>query len=226
MPLLMLKIMIALGGREVRKEVISDAMWPETEGDVANRSFATTLHRLRKLVGNPKAILLSNGCLTLNHTLCWVDAWAFERLCGTADSAWEGKHTIKDAIKLTHEAIKLYNGSFLVEESQEPWSVLMRDRLRSKYLRGIGKLGNYWEKTKQLEKAIDCYQRSLEADGAEEESYRRLMACYYRQGKSDKALSVYDRCKRVFSVMYGTQLSQETEVLRKSISGSHMSTGQ
>jgi len=217
-PMLMLKVLVALGGREVRKEMIADAIWPESEGDTAERSFATTLHRLRKLVQNHKIILLNNGCLTLNQKLCWVDVWAFERMCGKADAAWEREgRSVADAINLTQKAIQLYNGSFLMEEIQEPWSALLRDRLRSKYMRCIGKIGSYWEKTNQLEKAIDCYQRSLEADGSEEESYRRLMACYYRQGKNEKAISVYDRCKRVFSLMYGIKPSQETEVLRKTI---------
>jgi DNA-binding SARP family transcriptional activator len=218
-PLLMLKALVALGGREVRKELIADAIWPDSEGDAADRAFATTLHRLRKLMKNHKTVLLNNGCLTLNQALCWVDVWAFERLCGKADAAWErgDRKSIVEAVNTTQKVLQIYSGPFLKEEYEEPWSALLRDRLRSKYLRCIGKIGHYWEQTNQLEKAIDCYQRTLEADGSEEESYRRLMACYFRQGKNEMALSVYDRCKRVFSLMYGIAPSRETETLRKAI---------
>ena len=49
-PLLMLKALIALGGREVRKEQIADALWPDADGDISVRSFDTTLYRLRKML--------------------------------------------------------------------------------------------------------------------------------------------------------------------------------
>ncbi|NVM20375.1 MAG: hypothetical protein HWN68_01160 [Desulfobacterales bacterium] len=42
-PLSVLKALIAFGGREVKKERIADALWPEAHGDMAHQSFATTL---------------------------------------------------------------------------------------------------------------------------------------------------------------------------------------
>ena len=56
-----------------------DALWPEADGDMAQQSFATALHRLRQLLGNEKAIQRQEGQLTLDDRFCWVDVWAFER---------------------------------------------------------------------------------------------------------------------------------------------------
>ena len=65
-PLAMLKVLIAFGGKNVSESRLIDALWPEAEGDAANRNLDTTLHRLRKLLGNNEAILLQEGQISLN----------------------------------------------------------------------------------------------------------------------------------------------------------------
>ena len=73
-PLLLLKALIAFGGREVKEEQLCDALWPDAEGDLAHRSFETTLYRLRLLLGkeaiavqgreaHPGSAILLGGCL-------------------------------------------------------------------------------------------------------------------------------------------------------------------
>ncbi|BBO70802.1 hypothetical protein DSCA_47320 [Desulfosarcina alkanivorans] len=215
-PILLAKALISMGGRGVPKETIADALWPDSEGDKALQNLATTLHRLRKLLGKAEVILLERGCLALNQDLCAVDVWQFERLCGNADRFWElGKR--EHAIETSRRAIDLFKGNFLEEDSQEPWTVVLRERIRSKYMRCVGKLGHYLEEADDLKMAVECYQRSLEIDGMDEEAYRRLMACYFRLGLKSEALSTYRRCKTVLSYGYGLRPSKETEVLKNCI---------
>ncbi len=83
-PLEMLKALIALGGEGISEGQLTDALWPEAEGDAAHVSFNTTLHRLRKLIENEKTIQLREGRVTLDRKHCWVDVWAFERVLGMA----------------------------------------------------------------------------------------------------------------------------------------------
>jgi len=218
-PLLILKALISFGGRNVKKEKIADAIWPDTEGDMGNKSLTTTLHRLRKVFERDEVITLSGGALTLNSDICWVDVWEFERLCTESDNVWSRStpEDISEAIQIARQAVSLYNGQFLPEELGQPWTVFLRERLRNRYLRAIGKIGHYYEKSSMTENAVECFQRSLETDHLDEESYRRLMACYFRIGKRSKALSVYDRCKRVLDEGLGVEPSRETEILRRSI---------
>jgi DNA-binding SARP family transcriptional activator len=49
-PIDLLKALIAFGGRDIRRESLSDALWPDADGFSANNSLSTTLQRLRKLV--------------------------------------------------------------------------------------------------------------------------------------------------------------------------------
>ena len=216
----MLKMLIAFGGRNVKKERLSDSLWPDSDGDVAENAFTTTLHRLRKLIGHPDALFLNAGCLTLNPQRCWVDAWKFERVCHRADVAWEHFSSGADAkiaIDFSTQAMEIYNGPFLKEEMGEWWTVLHRERLRSKYLRVVGRLGHHWENTGQYEKSVACFQKSLEVDGLDEECYRRLIACYFRLGERGKALLIYRRCRKALITNLGVEPSEETEILRKTI---------
>ncbi len=79
-PLDLLKVVIACGGRDVSEERVIEALWPRIDGDSAHQSFTTTLHRLRKLLGTERAIQLSDGKLTLDGRLIWLDTWAFEQI--------------------------------------------------------------------------------------------------------------------------------------------------
>ena len=216
----MLKALIAFGGRGVREEQIMDAIWPDAEADYAHRSFSTTLHRLRKMIGYNQAVPLKGGCLSLNPVYIWVDSWAFERRIGAVEKMLTpqityGEHD--EVIRKTQKAIDYYRGPFLGSETWEPWAVNYGERLRNKFLRIVGKLGHFWEKAGHLEEAIECFQKSLEVDNTDEETYRRLMALHYRMGRLSKALSTYHRCKEILLDNLNIQPSEDTENLRRSL---------
>jgi len=215
-PLALLKALIGLGGRGVREDQISDALWPDADGDIAHESFKITLHRLRKLIGYEKALTLHEGRLTLDDRFCWVDVWAYEHLLRGADAFWkEGQ--MNRSVQFIEKAIELYKGSFLGHEIEQPWAASIGERLRSKFLESVGRLGLYWQQAEQWEKAIECYQRGLEVDDLAEEFYQGLMNCYQHVGQKAKALSVYNRCKRILSSTLGIEPSSKTEVIYKSL---------
>ena len=81
-PLELLKILIALGGRQVSQEKLTEILWPDAPGDAALRNFNTTLHRLRKLLRYNQALVLKDTLLTLNPHYVQVDMWETERLLG------------------------------------------------------------------------------------------------------------------------------------------------
>ena len=121
-PLEFLKALIAFGGRNVPETKLQDALWPEAEGDSAAQALATTLFRLRKLVGE-NLIERREGRLTLNATACWVDCWALERLFN--------EDTNGEVVRL-EKITKLYQGPFLDGEDNAAWVMAMRERLRTK----------------------------------------------------------------------------------------------
>jgi hypothetical protein len=56
-PTSLLMALIALGGVEVAVEALADLLWPDAEGDAAEKALDITLHRLRKLLGDDTTLL-------------------------------------------------------------------------------------------------------------------------------------------------------------------------
>jgi LuxR family maltose regulon positive regulatory protein len=219
-PLLMLKALIALGGKDIREESLADICWPDADGDAAHSAFTTTLSRLRYLIGNEKAIQFNVGRATLDPCYCWVDVWVFERILGQAEALWKDsrlKDPLTEAVQLIEKAIDIYKGHFLVDEVEQPWTVSLRERLKSKFIRLIDRSGYYYEQTEQWEKAVEYYQRGLEVDDLTEEFYQRLMTCYQRIGRRGDAIAVYQRCRRILSAVLGIEPSPETEAIYKTL---------
>jgi ATP/maltotriose-dependent transcriptional regulator MalT/DNA-binding SARP family transcriptional activator len=214
-PLNMLKVLVASGGRDVREEVISDALWPDSEGDKTHSAFSTTLQRLRLLIGNDTCLQLKEGRLSLDPQYCWVDVWAFEHLLDRADQFWNS--TGEDAAKLTEQAVALYKGGFLPNDTDQWWTTSMRERIKSKFIRSISRLGSYLEQRGQWREALEYYQKGLEADNLSEEFYQSLMLCYQSMGRTGEALAVYNRCKKTLLTILNISPSPKTESMYQKI---------
>jgi two-component SAPR family response regulator len=226
-PLDMLKAVIALGGREVREQQITDALWPDAEGNTGRMLFKTTLYRLRQLMGNCDVITICEGRLSLDNRQCWVDSWAFERFLGEADKLWPQRNKLNitgpagdkaaEAARLTEKAVAMYKGHFFEADRNEPWQVSLCEHLRMKYVRAVGRLGYHWEQERKHEKAIDCYQSGLHVDELTEEFYQHLMNCYLKLGRKAEAIKTYRRCTAVLKANMGVEPSDETTAIYRTI---------
>jgi LuxR family transcriptional regulator, maltose regulon positive regulatory protein len=219
-PVAMLKVLIALGGNGVPVVAASDLLWPDAEGGAAHSSVTVTLHRLRRLVNRADAVRLSEGRLSLDERICWVDAWAFEQFLAEADRAWRDG-VAQQAADLTEKAIRLYGGPFMGQEAEEPWALSMAERLRSKFLRGVRKLGDYWSEAGRWDKAAECYEKGLEVDEIAESFCRALMFCYGRLDRRAEALALYDRFERRLETVLGVEPTARTRAVRDSLAGRH-----
>ena len=175
-PLALLKALIALGGKDVAEEQFADILWPEADGDLAHKSFEMTVQRLRRLIGNPKIIQLQERRLSFDPSLCWVDVWELGYLLEKVDAAWKnGESSVPlpaEVLRMSEKAVNLYRGHFLPGDSANAWVLSSRERLRSKFLRLITRLGGYWEQKQQWQTAIEVFQKGIEVDGLTEEFYR------------------------------------------------------
>ena len=219
-PLAMLKALIAFGGKDATEERLTDALWPDADGDVAHTSFDTTLHRLRKLVNNDKAIVLREGQVSLDERYCWVDVWAFEKIiaeCGLRNAEGRTKTGIAESASaqseaaLLEKAINLYKGHFLPGDARQPWSISLRERLRAQFTRSVNTLGGIRVEAGRYDKAAMVFMKGLEIDDLAEELYQHLMACYHQMGQQTEAIKTYHRCRDVLQSSLGLKPSSKTE---------------
>ncbi|MGR3318263.1 MAG: BTAD domain-containing putative transcriptional regulator [Candidatus Anammoxibacter sp.] len=216
-PLLMLKTLIAYGVKGVNELHLTDLLWPEADGDSAHNAFSVTLKRLRELVGIDGIITLSNGCVMIDPYLCWIDAWDFEQTVKEIDNQNifrnedRNKKTTADTIKQAERAIDIYEGSFLEDDIGSPQLLSFSTRLRKMFINCVNNLGHYLEQKGDLERAISCYQKGLEADAISEGFYQRLMVCYPKLGRKAIAIDTYEQCKKALLTAFGTEVSKETK---------------
>ena len=215
-PLLLLKALIALGGREVPEEQLSEILWPDADGDLAHQSLAKTLERLRETLGDDRAVLMRDGRVTLNNRHCWVDVWEFERILGRLYAARKPGARIPDdgeVARLAERAIALYVGTFLSGERFCSSIVTHRERLRSKFLRAVLHAGHHLEQAGEGDKAIVFYQKGLEVDPLSEGICRRLISCNVRMGRPSEAHAVYYRCCKTLSAVLGVSPSPDLQAM-------------
>jgi LuxR family maltose regulon positive regulatory protein len=215
-PLEMLKVLVSFGNQSIDKNHLSDLLWPEAEGDRAQQTFDTTLHRLRQLLGYDKAVNLQEGKVNLDPRYCWVDSFAFEHILEQTESS-SAKAKKDTALQLFERAVSLYEGHFLGGEADQPWAISYRERLRSKFLRSIERLGDFFEKVGELDRAADCFRRAIEVDDLAEVFYQRLMLCLKRLDRRADALAVYQRCRNTLDATLGIEPTLETQTIYKSL---------
>ena len=171
------------------------------------RSLTTTLHRLRKLLGEDQAVLLRFGRLSLNERYCWTDVGAFESLTTAADSeSWRSPETgLQRECAAEHrlagwaagDIAAIYRGPFLTEHTDNPQYLAMRQRLRNRLLRAAGELIRRWSAQADWDRCFAFLRRVIEAEPELEGLYRRLMLSYRDAGLVTEAMDVYEQYREV-----------------------------
>lgn len=216
----LLKALIALGGHGVGLNRLAENLWPDLEGDAGQNACNVALHRLRNLLGDEAALVLSDGRLSLDPSRVWVDSWAFERLAAKVDepAQRDSEPSADDVVELASGFFRQYPGNFL-EGEEAPWAISHRERLRSKFLRAAAALGGRLEGTGGFERAEVLYRRALEVDPLAEAFHCGLMRCLKAQGRVAEALEAYRRCRDILSITLGVQPCRETQAVYLALKG-------
>lgn len=207
-PLELLRTLVVLGGREISVSRLAQLLWPEADGDLARRSMETTLHRLRRLVGD-ECILRHENQLSLNPQYCWLDVHAFEALAERQDDSMP-------AVIRARRLLELYQGPFLGDEDTAA-GMVPRERLRSKFIRAMVDVGAQLEGEGSHELAASYYEKAIDIEALAEDLYRHLMQCYYRLHRPAQALAVYRRCRTALRCTLSIDPSDATESLYREI---------
>ncbi|NOZ52158.1 MAG: hypothetical protein GXP08_03280 [Gammaproteobacteria bacterium] len=213
----LLKVLIAFGGRSVGEVRISDAIWPDADGDVAHTSFSVTLHRLRKLLGGD-ALLLNDSHLTLNSQQCWVDVWELEKtLNELKDNINKQGNDHRSITQLANQALQLYQGPFLGNEDEQPWYIAYRDKINNKFSNCLMLICDYFEHINRCDLAMQFYRKGIEINPLQEELYIRLMKCYAVKNRYAEAIAMYQQCTRLLDALLGIAPSPDSTNLYHNI---------
>lgn len=220
-PLELLKALIAFGGVEVNQSSLLDALWPDLEGDKAQRAFETALYRLRKLLADDAAVVLKGGKLTLDAGRVWVDSAGIEHVFQDIDDVLAGVASETPVLDgLASRLLAAYGGHFLSEESGE-WAIARRERLRSRFLNALQGLARCFEAREAWDAAARCYRRALEIEPLMENLWYRLMVCHKHLAQTAEALAVYRRCRQTLSSALGIGPSEQAQALASALASAN-----
>ena len=215
-PFDLLKALIAHGAREVSEERIVEVLWPRIDGDSAHRSFNTTLHRLRKLLGEDGALVLSEGKLSLDGRCVWVDTWALDQLTAQINERLKpssARPIPQDLEQLGERLLELYVGAFLADEPEGGAILSLRDRERRRFVRAVAGVSRGLREAGLSDRAVDMLERAIEADNTAESLYRDLIMCYADLGQQADAADTFNRCVKTLQISLGIAPSAETRAL-------------
>lgn len=229
-PLGLLGFIIARGGRNVSINDAIQHLWPDAEGDAGQRSFDSTIFRLRKLLdcempNCETAFLVSEHKISLNHRVFWVDVWALDQVLM---STWEKPGVVEqtDTRKTAECLLRLYRGHFLETEEMCPWMISLREKLRSGFIRAISRMGKVLEASDELDQAITLYRRGIEVDSLSEQLHIQMMECYRKQNLIVEAMNIYRRFRDMVSIQLNVRPSPSMEALFKTLQNIAISTEQ
>jgi ATP/maltotriose-dependent transcriptional regulator MalT/DNA-binding SARP family transcriptional activator len=207
-PLDMLRVLIALGGSEVSEEQISDLLWPDSEGDLAHKSFQMTLSRLRRLLADSNCLLYRGHHLTLDDKACWVDSIALQSFPAVSEDTSDAEDS-----GLRSRALRLFQGPFLPGKASFECFDARRHLLNKQHLRLLRGEGRRAEGNGLWQTAAEFYQRALGIDDLSEHFYRRLICCQRKMGENSDAARTYMRCVTRLQQALGISPSSETTSL-------------
>ena len=213
---LMLKAIVVNGCREIPRDVLMDAIWPDSEAAVAAGRFKVTLHRLRRILephrnnsGDSSCISLKDHRVSLDSLRCQVDVNDFLAAC---DAIRQSKREDNDdhTLSACRRAVELYGGDFLPEEPYLSWADMKRTALREQYLGVLMEMAVLFERSDDLEEAIRCCRRVIGVDPLAEHAHQRLMTLFLRQGRRSEALKIYRDLEKRLAMELDTVPDLET----------------
>ena len=201
---ILLKSIVALASeKKVRKEMLTEALWPEGPPGTGEKRFKVTLHRLRRSLEpdmnsrfGSSYIHLQNKQVYLDPELCANDVALFLQSCRETERLLKSDQD-KKAVKRFEEAATLYQGDFLPEDLHAEWARDIRQWLRQKYTTVLMELARAYERFGSWTKAVRHYESALGCDPLLEEAYRRIMVLCADHGRRTKALHAYEKCRKV-----------------------------
>jgi LuxR family transcriptional regulator, maltose regulon positive regulatory protein len=211
-PLELLMALVAFGGRDVSESQLTEALWPDAEGDAAHETCASALHRLRKLLGCDQAISRQRNLFSLDPRYVWVDVWAFERWLSP-----EGSKADAAGRTASDKALALYQGPFLGKNVDLNCAIALRERLRVKFVRHIIQRSQALFDAGQLKPAIAMLEKGLNVDPLAQDCYRNLMLCYQALDRRAEAIGVYQRCQKTLSATLGVAPAPEIVALYQTL---------
>ena len=187
-------------------------LWPDASRSGLRNAFHTAMHRLRKAIGPPNRIHVTNGRYAFDHTIPHTfDVADFEEKTRRARQCAEGDS--ETAATLLEEAAELYRGDFLEDFAGGEWIFTRQQELRESYVQSQLLLGQLHSERGKDHEAARAYRRAIARDPYSAEAHAGLVRTYSRLGERGRALRHYQDLRIILHRDLGAQPLPEVTAL-------------
>lgn len=188
------------------RDALTALFWPDLERSAAQQVLRTTLHGLRRALGD--WLFTEHDLVGLDDTVR-VDARAFDQNL---------KPIPTDVPKLI-SILDLYRGAFLegfnLADTPEfdDWQTVERERYQRLAVRGLSILSQLYETLRDYQQALAALERALALDPLQEDLQRETIRLSYLAGDRAGAVRRYDSLRRLLDDELGVPPMLETRTL-------------
>lgn len=185
-------------GEEVRKDVITEALWPEADCDNVSALFYTTVSYVRKALANAgyvDVIQQKNRMYSIN--MAQIVSYR-KKLEDIIQEEEEKEEKITD----------IYRGAYL-ESVPEVWAIEGREYYERVFIQFCRNQSQKHMADRNYEDAIRLLTGAVAVDGYDEELSARLIQCYGMIGDVKDAKRQYERTRKLFREDMDMEVGEE-----------------
>jgi DNA-binding SARP family transcriptional activator/TolB-like protein len=193
---------LAVQGGFVRRDVLVEMFWPDSDADKARRALSQATHILRRSLG--RSVIRSRGTeeLGISPDHAWIDVRSFE--AAIAGGRWA------EAVKLHRdELLRGLNGDQVSAEFSR-WLDAERLRLQRSAAGAAKKLADAAFRNGDVADAISWARRAVAVRPTDEAMFRDYIALLDESGDAALALSEYESFRSRLVSEYDLEPARET----------------
>lgn len=203
----LLAFLVLVHPKEVSRDKVLTALWPDIDEARARRNLSTTLWRVQKaLEGSQIRVGSRSGWLWVSADALEVDVTQFRKLVESPSADPNSR------LAEIEKAVSLYAGD-LLESLDEEWCEAERNHLRFMFLSALKELVRLHRDQGAYEQAIRVGRRIVALDPMDEETHRELMLLYHLVGDRSAALAQYQFINNILQAELGISPEARTTEL-------------
>jgi DNA-binding SARP family transcriptional activator len=201
---------LAASQQPVQRQLLIELFWLDLARKKAQQTLRTTLHGLRKSLG--EYIEVNETSVHLNRAV-QVDVRSFEEIMNHPDI---------EPSRL-RSGLDLFQGDFLQDfylpdsAAFEDWVTIEREVYRRMAKRGFHSLSKFFESQQNYSAALDAIDRALQIDPLQEDLQREAIRLIYLAGDRPGAIRRYDQLRKLLDEEMGVPPMVETRALYDAI---------
>jgi DNA-binding SARP family transcriptional activator len=192
----LLKILVARRGRSTPRALLMEELWPGEDPTVLSNRLSVALATVRSVLDPHKQhpadryVAADKDAMRLDLENVAVDVEDFLTCATSGLSQLQQGRRDQGASALT-EAVAMYSGDFLEEDTYEDWAHAMREEVRATYITAVRTLAELSVEAGHPDAAIGHYLRILAQDAWDEKAYLGLVWSLETAGRHGEARRSY-----------------------------------